>query len=146
MKPLLEASVTIAHPVAVGLVSRGVGKAMTTGSGGGASGGGTGGGQLPFPEVVDGRYRLAAAARKRGSGGCLPRLHPNLDIDVAIKILEGDVHTDEFKKRLREEARLVARLSHPNIVQIREYNPAFPYLVMEYCNGGDLTTLLKRRR
>lgn len=118
---------------------------MTNGSGSGASGGGTGGGRTPFPEVIDGRYRVRRLLGKGGQGAVYLAYDPNLDIDVAIKILEGDVHSDEFKKRLRDEARLVARLSHPNIVQVRDYDSAFPYLVMEYCDGGDLTTLLKRR-
>src|SRR5687767_8105415 len=70
----------------------------------------------------------------------------NLDRPVAIKVIAPDIlDDDESLQRLSREAKIVANLSHPNIVQLhftgKEYN--FPYLVMEYVDGQSLGVLLR---
>ena len=70
----------------------------------------------------------------------------NLDRPVAIKVIAPDIlDDDESLQRLGREAKIVANLSHPNIVQLhftgKEYN--FPYLVMEYVDGQSLGVLLR---
>ncbi len=70
----------------------------------------------------------------------------NLDRPVAVKVIAPDIlDDDESIQRLSREAKIVANLSHPNIVQLhftgKEYN--YPYLVMEYVDGQSLGTLLR---
>jgi len=70
----------------------------------------------------------------------------NLDRRVAIKVIAPDIlDDDESLQRLSREAKIVANLSHPNIVQLhftgKEYN--FPYLVMEYVDGQSLGAVLR---
>src|SRR5207245_298923 len=64
-----------------------------------------------------------------------------LDRTVALKmILAGGHATDAERARFRAEAEAVARLQHPNIVQVHEVGEADgrPYLVLEFVEGGNL--------
>ena len=71
-----------------------------------------------------------------------------LDRPVAIKRLAANLATnDEFKQRFVREARLAARLSHPNIVAVYDVgeDDGLPFIVMEYVDGETLADLLHRR-
>src|SRR5256884_6744425 len=65
----------------------------------------------------------------------------NLDREVAVKVLPPWFAADRnFVERFNQEARLVARLSHPNIVTVHdanEYNGHL-YIVMQLVDGGTL--------
>jgi len=64
-----------------------------------------------------------------------------LDRHVALKLLAEHLAGDEtFRARFLREARLAARLSHPNIVQVYDAGEAGerPFIVMEYVPGGTL--------
>jgi eukaryotic-like serine/threonine-protein kinase len=68
---------------------------------------------------------------------------------VAIKVLADDLGGDgSFRQRFVREARLTARLSHPNVVQVFDVGEAErrPYIVMEYVPGETLADVLARRR
>lgn len=64
--------------------------------------------------------------------------HRELDRVVAIKMIAG--HSEEVSRLLRIEAKAVARLQHPNIVQIFDIGQSGgrPFLVMELVEGGSL--------
>lgn len=71
---------------------------------------------------------------------------------VALKmILGGSLAGDYQRQRFRNEAEAVARLRHPNIVQIYdvgewrsgELGPAMPFLALEFCDGGTLSQKLR---
>jgi WD40 repeat protein len=64
---------------------------------------------------------------------------------VALKMIRAGVHADEQQRaRFRGEAEAVARLRHPNVVQIHEVgdHDGLPYLALEYVEGGTLTDAL----
>src|SRR2546430_14254317 len=65
---------------------------------------------------------------------------------VAVKLLAAQWTTDEdFRGRVRREARAVARLSHPNITNVYDYGEAgegTPYVVMELVDGQSLAQRL----
>jgi tetratricopeptide (TPR) repeat protein len=64
-----------------------------------------------------------------------------LDRTVALKmILRGDYASATERQRFRVEAEAVARLQHPNIVQIHAIgeHDGLPYVALEYCAGGSL--------
>ncbi len=66
---------------------------------------------------------------------------------VTIKVLRPEYTTDEdFVRRFRREAQSVASLSHPNIVSIYDVGTEddIQYLVMEYIDGENLKTVIKR--
>jgi serine/threonine-protein kinase len=116
-----------------------------TPSGGGISGSGGGAFESAIPEYID-RYRVVRMIGKGGQGDVFLAHDPNLDIEVAIKVLHAEFRTEEFMERFTLDARILARLSAPNIVRIFDFNPGYPYLVMEYCGDGDLNRLIKCRR
>jgi serine/threonine protein kinase len=71
-----------------------------------------------------------------------------LERPVAIKRLaENLAANDEFKRRFLREARLAARLSHPNIVAVYDVGDedGHPFIVMEYVEGKTLADLLRPR-
>ncbi|MCL6612350.1 MAG: Stk1 family PASTA domain-containing Ser/Thr kinase [Peptococcaceae bacterium] len=66
---------------------------------------------------------------------------------VTIKLLRSEYTSDEdFVRRFRREAQSVASLSHPNIVSIYDVGREndMHYLVMEYVEGEDLRSIIKR--
>jgi serine/threonine protein kinase len=95
--------------------------------------------------LADGRYTLE---RRLGTGGMaavwLAR-DERLGRPVAIKALSDLLAGDEaFVRRFSREARVVAGLSHPNLVRVFDFgDDPRPYLVMEYVEGGTLAELLR---
>jgi serine/threonine-protein kinase len=74
-------------------------------------------------------------------------LHTGLEQDVAIKFLLPEFFDDRnFKERFVKEAKIQAKLSHPNIVKTLNYldNENEVLMVMEYVNGETLDVLLKK--
>jgi len=91
--------------------------------------------------VLGGRYRLVTALGTGASAHVYLADDVSLHRRVAIKVLHpalaGDV---AFLKRFRAEARAVAALNHPNILQVYDWGEedGEPYLVLEYLAGGSL--------
>jgi serine/threonine-protein kinase len=72
----------------------------------------------------------------------------NLQREVALKVLKEDLIEDPaFRDRFLQEARAAANLVHPNIVTIYDFghDATGYFMVMEYVQGTDLKTLLRRR-
>jgi serine/threonine-protein kinase len=88
-----------------------------------------------------GRYELE---RRLGAGAAASVWLANdtlLERPVAVKVLsEGLVEDRAWLARFRREARIAARLQHPNLVSIYDFNADVerPYLVMAYMSGGSL--------
>ncbi len=82
----------------------------------------------------------------RGGFGIVYKAHDTiLDVPRAVKVLHAALVADStFMSRFKQEARLAAKLDHPNIVPVYDYdeeNGHF-YLAMKYMPGGSLRTLL----
>ncbi len=70
-----------------------------------------------------------------------------LDRDVAIKVLADHLASDEeFRQRFLREARIAAKLSHPNVVSVYDggESDGLPYIVMEFVLGVTLAEELAR--
>jgi serine/threonine protein kinase/Flp pilus assembly protein TadD len=84
----------------------------------------------------------------RGSMGVVYKARePSLDRMVALKVILAGPHAGlDQLVRIRREARAIARLQHPNIVQIHEIgdDDGRPFLCMEYVDGPGLDRLLSR--
>lgn len=83
----------------------------------------------------------------RGGMAVVHRAHqPRLDRPVALKILApGLASQPDFAARFSREARLLARLSHPNIVGIYDsgFAGGFYYLIMELVDGTNLRQAMR---
>src|SRR5262245_52967500 len=92
-----------------------------------------------------GAFRLLAEIGRGGMAIVWKAWHPQLNRTVAIKTIRPDVSAGpDALARFRAEARAVARLQHPNILQIFEVgeHEGRPYLVLEYVAGGSLAQYL----
>jgi serine/threonine protein kinase len=98
-----------------------------------------------------GKYEIVDAIGTGGMGTVYRAFDPTLERIVAVKLLHLDmpeVSPAELSERFRNEARAVARLNHPAIVAIFDYDdrdPAGPYIAMEYVNGCALDEYVKQR-
>jgi eukaryotic-like serine/threonine-protein kinase len=89
----------------------------------------------------DGRYVLDRQLARGGMAAVWLANDVILERPVAIKVLSDTLAGDsEFLTRFRREAQVAARLSHPNLVSVYDFDAGEerPYLVMEYVPGGDL--------
>ena len=96
-----------------------------------------------------GKYRILEPLGRGGMAQVYKAYHPQLDRYVAVKILRSDlVEEEEFLARFRREARAVAALRHPNIVQIFDFDVQndLYYMVMELLEGDTLKAYLNSLR
>ena len=94
-----------------------------------------------------GPYRILERLGQGGMATVYVAYHPALDRHVAIKVLHPALKEDpNFLERFRREARVVARLEHPNIVPIYDFaeHDGQPYLVMKFIEGETLKARLLR--
>jgi serine/threonine protein kinase len=84
-----------------------------------------------------------------GMGFVYKARQPKLDRFVALKILPQSLATDPtFTERFTREGRVLAKLSHPNIVTVHDFGQAngFFYLLMEFVNGVNLRQAMQAGR
>jgi serine/threonine-protein kinase len=92
-------------------------------------------------------YRIVEQIGAGGMGVVYRAHDEHLHRDVAIKVLPAGVFADEAeRKRFRREALALAKLSHPNIATIHEFQnqDGLDFLVMEYVTGESLAETLQR--
>jgi len=98
-----------------------------------------------------GRYTLKRVLGKGAMGVVYEGLDPRLNRRVAIKtILKShldDAHAKDFALRFEQEAKAVARLNHPNIVQVHDFGEegSVSYLVMEFVQGRELKSVFDKK-
>ena len=91
-----------------------------------------------------GRYQIQGVLGKGAMGLVYDGLDPNLSRRVAIKtILTSNLDKDTarlYSLRFQREVRAVARLNHPNIVQVYDFGAEgdLAYIVMEFIQGREL--------
>ena len=96
-----------------------------------------------------GNYRVVAALGHGGMAKVYKGYQPLLDRYVAIKVLAPRFATDEeFRARFQREAAAIARLRHPNIVQVYDFGASslIHYMVMEYIAGDTLKMRIRAAR
>jgi serine/threonine-protein kinase PpkA len=90
-------------------------------------------------------YELYERIGKGGMATVYRALHLNLDREVAIKVMDPAMNSDEhFSERFIREARISARLVHPHILQIYDVNnfDGYNYIAMELLGFGDLADII----
>ncbi|MEM8995072.1 MAG: serine/threonine-protein kinase [Acidobacteriota bacterium] len=94
-----------------------------------------------LPELED--FELLG---RGGMGSVYRARHRRLDRPVAVKILDPGLGADPaFAERFVREARTLARLDHPNIVRVYDFDDrdGLYFLVMELVDGVDLRQLIR---
>jgi serine/threonine-protein kinase len=104
-----------------------------------------------------GKYSIVRTLGAGGMGSVFLGRDPSLERDVAIKVILPQLtHQPGFYERFHREARVVASLRHPHIVQVYDFaiergDPTTdvddqPFMVMEYFDGGSLKDRLSELR
>ena len=103
---------------------------------------------MPFAKGENiGPYRVMEQLGQGGMATVYKAYHAALDRYVAIKVLHPAFYEDQtFTGRFQREARVVARLEHPNIVPVYDFSEheKHPFLVMKYIEGETLKARLTR--
>ncbi|MEU2058831.1 Stk1 family PASTA domain-containing Ser/Thr kinase [Streptomyces sp. NPDC013455] len=99
-------------------------------------------------QVLDGRYRVDARIAAGGMATVYRALDTRLDRVLALKVMHPALAADgAFVERFIREAKSVARLDHPNVVQVFDQGTdgSYVYLAMEYIAGCTLRDVLRER-
>ncbi|MBE3558331.1 MAG: protein kinase [Ktedonobacteraceae bacterium] len=94
-----------------------------------------------------GKYRILSSLGQGGMARGYKAYQENLDREVAVKVLPPWYAADRnFISRFHLEARLIARLSHPNIVTVHDASEqnGHLYIVMQLVDGGTLKQRFER--
>ncbi|MFC9848224.1 Stk1 family PASTA domain-containing Ser/Thr kinase [Streptomyces sp. NPDC060223] len=99
-------------------------------------------------QLLDGRYRVDARIAVGGMATVYRALDTRLDRVLALKVMHPALAADgSFVERFIREAKSVARLAHPNVVQVFDQGAhgSYVYLAMEYVAGCTLRDVLRER-
>lgn len=98
--------------------------------------------------MLDGRYRVDARIAVGGMATVYRALDTRLDRVLALKVMHPTLAADgSFVERFIREAKSVARLAHPNVVQVFDQGTdgSYVYMAMEYVSGCTLRDVLRER-
>jgi predicted Ser/Thr protein kinase len=96
--------------------------------------------------ILAGRFRIVALLGRGGMGEVYRADDLTLDQPVALKFLPEKANDAERLERLRQEVKIARKVSHPNVCRVYDISEADGrhFLSMEYVDGEDLATLLRR--
>lgn len=105
--------------------------------------------RLPHPGTKIGPYSIDHLIERGGMGVVYSALDHRLNRQVAIKMMaiEGERH-HQLRERFEREARAVASISHPNVVELFDVGveKGLPYAVMEFLDGQTLDHFLSQHK
>jgi serine/threonine protein kinase len=99
------------------------------------------------PALKAGRYVISGTLGKGGNAGVYQAWDTRLRTWRAIKVLSHEfIRDDHVRARFAQEAATMARLDHPNLVQVYDISddPFTPHIVMELCAGGSIIQWMKQ--
>ena len=100
-------------------------------------------------DALRGKYVVQKPLGEGGFGRVFLAEHSGLGQKHVIKLLSADSsRSTDIRNRFFQEAQLIARLNHPNIVHIMDVAEYLgrPYYIMKYLNGGSLEDLLQKEK
>ncbi|MEQ1751324.1 MAG: protein kinase, partial [Prosthecobacter sp.] len=107
--------------------------------------------QPPSPERLQEMlpaYEIVSILGQGGMGAVYKGKQKSLDREVAIKILPPEAGDEDmqFVERFKNEARTMAKMNHPAIVQVYDFGETLEgqlYIVMEYIDGTDVAKMIQ---
>jgi serine/threonine-protein kinase len=99
--------------------------------------------------LIDGRYRVRARVARGGMATVYTAMDERLERTVALKIIHpAQANEPSFLERFTDEAKVIARLTHPNVVAVYDQgtHEGLPYLILEYVRGRTLREILADKR
>lgn len=95
-----------------------------------------------------GNFEVIRRIDSGGMGTVYLGRDPELDRQVAIKVIREEVHDQDVLERFFREARAAAALRHPNIITIYAsgQHDHQPYMAMEFVEGDSIAGIIKQRR
>ncbi|MFN0076916.1 MAG: protein kinase domain-containing protein [Prosthecobacter sp.] len=94
------------------------------------------------------QYQFESLLGRGGMGAVYKAVQASLDRAVAIKVLPGDLIDDsdaQFAERFKNEARTMAKMNHPAIVNVYDFGETqtgLLYIVMEFIDGTDVSKMI----
>jgi predicted Ser/Thr protein kinase len=103
-------------------------------------------GRFPAGTVLAGRYRVLGLLGKGGMGEVYRAFDIILNQTVALKFLSESRFAEAALVRFRNEVRIARQVSHPNVCRVYDLGmvDGLHFLSMEYIDGEDLSSLLRR--
>ncbi|MBT4482422.1 MAG: SUMF1/EgtB/PvdO family nonheme iron enzyme, partial [Candidatus Latescibacteria bacterium] len=101
-----------------------------------------------FKNFVSNRYEITRELGRGGMAIVFLATDKRLERKVALKLLPQDFsHDESFSKRFMHEAKISAKLSHPNIIQIHDViqEDEFTYYSMAFIEGLSLSDIIRKR-
>ncbi len=99
-------------------------------------------------KLIAGRYRILSTLGKGGMGEVY-RVHDiKLQEDIALKLLRPEIANDpDVIQRFRNELKLARKITHSSICRVFDFHEeeGTPFITMEYVEGEDLKSLIKRK-
>jgi Tol biopolymer transport system component len=94
-----------------------------------------------------GPYRISGCLGQGGMGEVYAAFDPNLNRQVAVKLLSGDFADAAARRRFQNEARAASSLNHPHILTVHDAGEVNgrQYLVTELVDGGTLRDWMSER-
>ncbi len=105
------------------------------------------GGEFPAGTLIAGRFRIVGRIGSGGMGDVYRADDHELGTSVALKFLPFELAGDTVRlARLRNEVRVARQVAHPNVCRVYDIGDAGgrPFLSMEFIDGEDLASLLRR--
>lgn len=100
-------------------------------------------------KVIDGKYKIQSILGEGGMAVVYRAYHDKMERTVVIKVMQGWLLSNRNAvERFEREAKLTAKLNHPNIVTVFDcgvLNGKEPYLVMEFIKGESLGDKIARQ-
>ena len=102
-------------------------------------------------DVLGGRYRIVGLLGEGGMGAVYRAWDTRLNVAIALKEMVPQPGLDqsmlsELRKQFQQEATVLARLDHPNLVRVMDFfeEGGNAYLVMNFVEGESLSDKIKR--
>ena len=101
------------------------------------------------PGTTVGPFQIVGVLGRGGMATVYEAYDERLERTIALKVLPPEfLHAGTFARRFEREAKVIAKLEHPNIVPIYAsgINEGIPWMSMRLLAGGNMGTLLRKRR